>query len=77
MTEDPLQMAWKTRAESLHLQKDCVNSDLVELAGNLGLKIFVWTVNEVREMEKFLSLGVDGIISDFPEKFWKIRQRKR
>ena len=35
------------------------------------------TVNEVPEMEKFLALGVDGIISDFPEKFWKIRQRRR
>jgi glycerophosphoryl diester phosphodiesterase len=76
MQEDPLQMAWKTRAESLHLEKDCVNLDLVQQARNLGLKTFVWTVNEVREMEKFLALGVDGLISDFPEKFWKIRQRR-
>jgi hypothetical protein len=36
----------------------------------------VWTVNEVAEMEKFLALGVDGIISDFPEKFWKLRVRR-
>ncbi|MEK6613631.1 MAG: glycerophosphodiester phosphodiesterase family protein [Candidatus Binatota bacterium] len=49
----------------------------MEEARELGLKSFVWTVNEVKEMEKFLSLGVDGIISDFPEKFWKIKRRKR
>jgi len=77
MKEDPLQMAWKVRAYSLHLQKDCANRDLIQQSRNLGLKTFVWTVNEVRDMEKFLSLGADGIISDFPEKFWKIRPRKR
>jgi glycerophosphoryl diester phosphodiesterase len=33
----------------------------------------VWTVNEVRDMEKFVSWGVQGIVSDFPEKFWKLK----
>jgi len=74
--EDPLQTAWRLRAHSLHLHKDCVTPDLVKHSGDLGLKTFVWTVNEVREMEKFLSLGVDGIISDFPERFWKLKPRR-
>jgi len=77
MKEEPLQLAWKVRAHSLHLHKDCISRDLIEQAGELGVKTLVWTVNEVSEMEKFLALGVDGIISDFPEKFWKVRQRKR
>lgn len=75
--DDPLQAAWRLRADSLHLQKDCAAPDLLERARQIGLKTFVWTVNEVREMEKLLSLGVDGIISDFPERFWKIKQSKR
>ncbi|MGH7775005.1 MAG: glycerophosphodiester phosphodiesterase [Candidatus Binatia bacterium] len=75
--DDPLQVAWKVRAYSLHLEKNSVTPDLIQQARGLGVKIFVWTINEVREMEKYLSLGVDGIISDFPEKFWKIKQRKR
>ena len=77
MKEEPLQLAWKVRAHSLHLHRDRVSRDLVEQAGELGLQTFVWTVNEVSEMEKFLSLGVSGIVSDFPERFWKVRQRKR
>jgi glycerophosphoryl diester phosphodiesterase len=38
-----------------------------------GLDVYVWTVNDVRDMEKFASVGVQGIISDFPERFWKLK----
>jgi len=77
MKDNPFQTAREIGAYSLHIQKELASSSFLERAGQLGLRTFVWTVNEVREMEKFLSLGVDGIISDFPEKFWKIKQRKR
>lgn len=77
MKDNPFQAAREMRAYSLHIQKELTTASFLERAGQLGLKAFVWTVNEVKEMEKFLSLGVDGIISDFPEKFWKIKQRKR
>ena len=33
----------------------------------LGLKVVVWTVNDVKQMEKMLDFGVDGIISDRPD----------
>lgn len=36
-------------------------------ARQLGLKVFVWTVSEPRQIKKMLDLGVDGIISDRPD----------
>jgi len=30
-------------------------------------------VNEIKEMEALVSLGVQGLISDFPERFKKFR----
>ena len=75
--ENPFQLAREIGAHSLHIQKELATPPLLERAAQLGLKTFVWTVNEFPEMEKFLALGVDGIISDFPEKFWKIRQKRR
>ena len=75
--DNPFQAAREMNAYSLHIQREFATPHFLEEARELGLKSFVWTVNEVKEMEKFLSLGVDGIISDFPEKFWKIKRRKR
>ncbi|MDH5538235.1 MAG: glycerophosphodiester phosphodiesterase [Rhizobacter sp.] len=34
----------------------------------LGLKVVVWTVNEPAHIERMLELGVDGIISDRPDR---------
>lgn len=75
--ENPFQVAREVNAYSLHIQKELAAPHFLETASQLGLKTVVWTINEVRDMEKFLSLGVHGIVSDFPEKFWKIRPRKR
>jgi glycerophosphoryl diester phosphodiesterase len=33
-----------------------------------GLKIYTWTVNSLKEINKMKSLGVNGIISDFPDR---------
>lgn len=35
-------------------------------AHDLGLEMFVWTVNDTKEMARLMKLGVDGIITDFP-----------
>jgi glycerophosphoryl diester phosphodiesterase len=37
-------------------------------ARRLGLKIIPWTVNEKADIERLLKLGVDGIITDYPER---------
>jgi glycerophosphoryl diester phosphodiesterase len=36
---------------------------------SLGKKVNVFTVNSHDEMEKFVELGVDGIFTDFPQRF--------
>ena len=34
----------------------------------IGLKVIPWTVNERAEMERLIALGVDGIITDYPNR---------
>lgn len=40
----------------------------VESAHQSGLKIIPWTVNDLQEMERLIDLGVDGIITDYPDR---------
>ena len=40
---------------------------LIELR-KLDIELLVWTVNERSDIERMLDIGVDGIISDYPER---------
>ncbi len=40
----------------------------VESAHHSGLKIVPWTVNDPQEMKRLIDLGVDGIITDYPDR---------
>ncbi|WP_090106750.1 glycerophosphodiester phosphodiesterase family protein [Chitinophaga sp. CF118] len=45
-----------------------VTPELVKEAHGKKVAVLPWTVNEVRDMEKMISYGVDGIITDCPDK---------
>lgn len=56
-------------AENVHPYWPLVNPDLVATAKQRGLGVLAWTVNDVAVMRQLLAQGVDGIMSDFPERF--------
>ena len=41
-----------------------------------GLKVVVWTVNEVDDMRSLARLGVDGITTDYPDRAGKALRRE-
>jgi glycerophosphoryl diester phosphodiesterase len=45
-----------------------VTPESVAFAHRIGIEIHVWTVNEQSEMTALLDMGVDGIISDYPQR---------
>ena len=45
-----------------------VTAELVAEAHTLGLKVVPWTVNEPDEIARLASLGVDGLITDYPDR---------
>jgi len=46
-----------------------VTAQLVKACHDKGLKIVPWTVNKKDDIEKLKTLGVDGVISDYPDLF--------
>ena len=71
--DDPFAAAEQLEARSMHVQKELASRDLLSRAWDQGLDVYVWTVNDVRDMEAFAGLGVQGLISDYPEKFCQLR----
>lgn len=45
-----------------------VTADSVTEAHGLGLKVIPWTVNTAAEMAALVDLGVDGLITDYPDR---------
>ena len=43
-----------------------VNKKLIDKCHQLGIKIIPWTVNDADKMTKLKALGVDGLITDYP-----------
>jgi glycerophosphoryl diester phosphodiesterase len=50
--------------------------DDINAAKALGLKVIPWTVNERAEMERLIALGVDGIITDYPDRLRAVMAAK-
>lgn len=46
-----------------------VNATLVADCHQRGMKIIPWTVNEAEKIRELKSMGVDGIITDYPDLF--------
>jgi glycerophosphoryl diester phosphodiesterase len=49
-----------------------VDADAIELAHDLGLQVNVWTVNDSGRMHELIAMGVDGIITDYPDRLRQV-----
>jgi glycerophosphoryl diester phosphodiesterase len=49
-----------------------VTKELIEYCDKENIKVIPWTVNDEKDIIAILELGVDGIISDFPDRVVEI-----
>ncbi len=72
-------MLWRDHASTAHMVKASggtiwspnfgdIDAAAVKSARQLGLKVIPWTVNEPADMDRLIGWGVDGIISDYPDR---------
>lgn len=55
-------------AGSVHVLWGLIDADLLRVAHARGLRVIAWTVNAPAAIAQLTGLGVDGIISDYPER---------
>ena len=56
------------KASKIHPSLGIITRDNVKASHEAGFKVNVWTVNEPEHIARMQEFGVDGIISDFPDR---------
>ncbi|WP_370933746.1 glycerophosphodiester phosphodiesterase [Amycolatopsis sp. cg13] len=65
---DPVRMARDCGAHCVGLGFESIQPEKVAALQEASISVFAWTVNDPREIERARRLGVDGIISDYPDR---------
>ena len=72
LVEDPrvdaLKAATDAGARQICVRYDQISHELCSRARRAGLPLVTWTVNEADEMRAAIGIGVDGIMTDLPDR---------
>ena len=58
--------------DSIHISKRFVDKKTIEKAHQNNKKVRVYTVNNTKDIKKFINLDVDAIFTDYPKKVMNI-----
>ena len=53
-----------------------LTSDQVQEAHGLGIQVFPWTVDDIDDMRRLIEMGVDGIITNRPDRLLALIKRR-
>ena len=53
-----------------------LSADDVALSHKIGIEVLPWTVNDPTDMARLIDMGVDGIITDYPDRLRAVMAAK-
>ena len=74
LRDDMISYVMEHEANALNPDYEILTQDIVAEAHSNNIQIFPWTVNDVSQIEVLYGMGVDGIITDFPDVAVKVLQ---
>lgn len=72
---EPWNYAKTLGAEALHPSYHNIIPELVKGCKENGVKLNPYTVNDEKDMEKIIGAGVDGIITNYPDKALRVKEK--
>jgi glycerophosphoryl diester phosphodiesterase len=69
--------AGRLGASAFHPYSPLVTDEVVRAAHARSLRVNTWTVNDEADIARLAAVGVDGIISDFPDRVQQVRRHLR
>ncbi len=74
---DPVGAALQIAADELALRRNLATAATVDNAHRKGLSVSVWTVDRQADLQRMIRMGVDGIITNYPDRLNLILGRKQ
>lgn len=71
-SNDLVERAVRLGARQLAPRGDLITPDLVKKAHAAGLQVVAWTINEPEQMRRLMGAGVDGIMTDYPDRLVRV-----
>ncbi|MGI9546428.1 MAG: glycerophosphodiester phosphodiesterase [Flavobacteriaceae bacterium] len=65
---DAIPIAEELGAEAINPYYQTIDKEILNQIHEAGFKVYTWTVNDPADIGSLKKIGVDGIISDFPER---------
>lgn len=62
-----IEIAKDLQSYSMSMDVDYITGEIVNKAHQIGIKVVVFTVNTIEDIEKMKSIGVDGVFTNYPE----------
>ncbi|MDB5081519.1 MAG: hypothetical protein JWP00_3443 [Chloroflexi bacterium] len=72
---DPITVAQSLNAVALHPPFRAIDQTLAERTRASGLALNTWTVNEVPDMQRMIDLGLDIIITNYPDRLVELLRK--
>ncbi|MGL6252202.1 MAG: glycerophosphodiester phosphodiesterase, partial [Billgrantia desiderata] len=63
--------------DALGLRHNRITPNEIRLARELGYEVHAWTVNDRARMSQMIDLGVDAIITDYPDRLVELVDDRR
>lgn len=54
-----------------------LTKEIVNEAHEQGMKVIPWTVNEISDIKRVIRLGVDGLITDYPNRYKQLMDKEK
>ena len=67
-SNDLVERTVRAGARQVVARGDLVTPALVDKAHHAGLQVVAWTINDVEQMRRLIEAGVNGIITDYPDR---------
>jgi glycerophosphoryl diester phosphodiesterase len=74
--EHPIEKALEVGARQLAVRGDLVTPGMLTAARKSDLQVVCWTVNHPAHMRMLMAAGVDGIMSDYPDRLVAAKKKR-